>query len=97
MTSAAMTIKLEGIGVSEGIVIAKCRKKSSNINAIQERKILPEEVEYELARLRQSIALSRTQLEDIKENVKANGSGDVSEILEFHIMLLEDEELLTSI
>ncbi|MBO4513852.1 MAG: phosphoenolpyruvate--protein phosphotransferase [Victivallales bacterium] len=97
MTPTAMTMKLEGIGVSEGIVIAKCRKKSSNINAILERKILPEEVEYELARLRQSIALSRTQLEEIRENVKANGSGDVSEILEFHIMLLEDEELLSSI
>ncbi len=97
MNKNSRAIVLRGIGVSDGIVIARCRKKLNALNEPSGRKITAEEINGELQRLNRAIALASEQLADIQENLRQGTDDEFSEIIDFHIMLLEDETLLENI
>ncbi|MDO4711988.1 MAG: phosphoenolpyruvate--protein phosphotransferase [Peptostreptococcaceae bacterium] len=79
----------KGIAASEGIAIGKILLLKKEEPIINKHTISAEEVESEKARLVAAIERSKRQLEQIKET-----AGDVmKEILDAHIMILEDVEL----
>lgn len=85
-----------GIGVSNGIVIAPALNKKLEKLVIPERSITVSGVQAEMGRLEKAVDASRTQLEQLRNDV-AEKAGSHSEIIDFHLMMLEDEELMGSI
>ena len=87
---------LHGIGVSTGIVIAKALNKKSEALSIPERTITPDEINSELSRLDNAMSKARTQLEKLKGELSQKAASH-SDIIDFQLMMLDDEELLESI
>lgn len=82
-----------GIGVSEGIVIGKVLKLDKEIPSIVKKTILEEEIVCEKKKLQEAIDLSRSQLVEIQ----SEADEVTKDILEAHIMMLEDVELINMI
>lgn len=83
----------KGIAASEGIAIGKVLLLKKEEPVIEKRTISVDEIENEKERLTQALELSKQQLEEIKEN-----AGEVMrEILDAHIMILNDDELVDQI
>ncbi|MCE1736958.1 phosphoenolpyruvate--protein phosphotransferase, partial [Enterobacter hormaechei] len=60
---------------------------------MNQKKIIPEQVEPEISRFKQGRDKSSAQLEIIRKTAEKNLGAEKAEIFEGHIMLLEDEEL----
>ncbi|MBR0459260.1 MAG: phosphoenolpyruvate--protein phosphotransferase [Victivallales bacterium] len=88
---------LHGIGVTTGTVVGKCWVRLMHEIVLPERQITPEQIPSEWKRLEEALGLSRGQLEDLYENVRQMMGDDKAEIIEFHLMMLDDEELLQNI
>ena len=87
---------LHGIGVSTGIVIANALNKKSEALSIPERNIKPDEIDMELARLDDAMDKARSQLEKLKCELSQKAASH-SDIIDFQLMMLDDEELQESI
>jgi phosphotransferase system enzyme I (PtsI) len=97
MTPAGTTI-LVGIAASPGIAIGRCWSVERRRVRTPKRRLAPEEVETELARLRTSLELSDLQLAEVKEKVEGAegvpGTVEHTAIIDMHRMMLKDEMLV---
>jgi len=85
---------IQGIGASPGIVTGKAfMVERSKVRAPQ-RRILPEQVENEVARFHRAIQESRNQLIEIKEKILDPEVRRHSFILDVHLMILDDQMLI---
>jgi phosphoenolpyruvate-protein phosphotransferase (PTS system enzyme I) len=98
MTPAGTTI-LVGIAASPGIAIGRCWSVERRRVRTPKRRLAPDEVETELARLRTSLELSDIQLAEVKEKVEGAaegvpGTAEHTAIIDMHRMMLKDEMLV---
>ncbi len=83
----------KGIAASEGIAIGKVLLLEKEEPVIERKTVTDEQVEGEKAALAKALQQSREQLEAIKAN-----AGEVTaEILDAHLLILEDTELIDTI
>jgi len=85
---------LVGIGASPGIAIGSSHLVNRARTCVMERSISAEEVEQEVALLRQAIELSRQQLEEVKANVVNHDLAEHLYIIDTHLLILEDQMLV---
>lgn len=85
----------KGIAASKGYAIGKILIKTHNEVEIAERKI--ENLDTELARLKDAVELSRNQLKAIKEKTVKEVGAKEAEVFESHMMLLDDPEFVGAI
>jgi phosphotransferase system enzyme I (PtsI) len=85
----------KGIAASKGYAIGKILIKTHNEVEISERKI--ENLDSELARLKDAVELSRNQLKAIKEKTVKEVGAKEAEVFESHMMLLDDPEFVGAI
>lgn len=83
--------KFEGIGVSPGIAIARAHLYRSEALTPPLRTISHEEAESEWERFMEAKAVARRQLRDMGDSLGLESSKGESEIIEAHMMVLDDE------
>lgn len=83
----------KGLGVSPGIGIGKAYMISEPDIEINRNCIAPEQLKEELERLAKALELSRIQLESIHRKALSRDEKERAEILEAHIMMLDDPML----
>ncbi len=97
MTPVA-TSMLVGIAASPGIAIGRCWPVDRRRVRAPKRRIGPEEVESELARLRVALETSELQLAEVREKVEraqgTQGGAEHTAIIDMHRMMLKDEMLV---
>ncbi|ACL63530.1 phosphoenolpyruvate-protein phosphotransferase [Anaeromyxobacter dehalogenans 2CP-1] len=95
--SRSSATTLVGIGASPGIAIGRCWTIERRRVRTPKRRLTPEEVEAELARLRTSLEISDVQLAEVRgkvEESQAPGSAEHTAIIDMHRMMLKDEMLV---
>ena len=90
-------IVLKGIPASPGIAIGPVFVFIKHTPVVEERSILPEEVEHELGRLEQAVARSHKELRKILEFAEKKLGEDKVKIFEAQLMFLEDAVLFDAI
>jgi phosphotransferase system enzyme I (PtsI) len=97
MTPAGNSV-LMGIPASPGIVIGRAWPLERRRVRTPKRKLGPEEVDNELARLRTALEISDLQLAEVREKVGrtegAPGGAEHTAIIDMHRMMLKDEMLV---
>lgn len=86
---------LVGIGASPGIAIARSHLLKRDRVAGIERRILPAEVEAEIANFRAAVASAKAQLLEVKEQA-ADQHAEHLYIIDTHLLILEDQLLVNS-
>jgi phosphotransferase system enzyme I (PtsI) len=97
MTPAG-TSTLVGIAASPGIAIGRCWSLDRRRVRTPKRRLGPDEVDNELARLRTALDVSDLQLAEVREKVGkqdgAPGAAEHTAIIDMHRMMLKDEMLV---
>ena len=96
MTPSASTT-LVGLAASPGIAIGRCWTVDRRKVRTPKRRLGPDEVDGELARLRTALEMSDLQLAEVREKVeKAEGQGGAEHtaIIDMHRLMLKDEMLV---
>ncbi len=86
-------MKLQGIGVSSGIVIGKVFLLDRQRVKAEIRKITPDQVDKEIQRFDQALLKSIDQLELVKKQFSSKAGESHSYILDSHILMLKDKML----
>jgi phosphotransferase system enzyme I (PtsI) len=85
---------LIGIGASPGVAIARSHLLNrARVTGI-ERRILPQEVDAEIAIFRAAVEKARGQLLEVKSQVSAQQIGEHLYIIDTHLLILEDQMLI---
>lgn len=95
-----LSFVLNGIGVSSGIVLARSwnkQKEAKETPKLPNRKISLQEIDSEISRLTKAIETSRKQLDDLQIDVRETLGKEHAQILDFHLMMLDDVDVLDSI
>ncbi len=89
------TTTLQGLPASPGIAVGRCWTVDRRKVRTPRRKVSPDEVEAELARLEAAIELSVAQLDGVKAKVEgAEGTTEHLAIIEVHRAMLRDPALV---
>ena len=86
---------MKGIGVSPGIVIGKVLLKEEKKIIIEKKDII--NYEDEIKRFKTAMENSKSEIQDIYNNVLKNIGEEEATIFEAHLMILEDPEMLEQI
>lgn len=87
-----MTI-LNGIAASNGVAIAKAYTLEAPNLSFETKKV--DDVDQEVKRLDDALAVSKKELEIIKENARRSLGDEHAEIFSAHLLVLSDPELIT--
>ncbi|PXW93076.1 phosphoenolpyruvate--protein phosphotransferase [Streptohalobacillus salinus] len=87
-----MTI-LNGIAASNGVAIAKAYTLEAPNLSFETKKV--DDVDKEVKRLDDALAVSKKELEIIKENARRSLGDEHAEIFSAHLLVLSDPELIT--
>jgi phosphotransferase system enzyme I (PtsI) len=97
MTANSTSI-LVGIAASPGIAIGRCWPVDRRRVRAPKRRLAPDEIEVELARLRVALEASDLQLAEVREKVEqaqgGQGGAEHTAIIDMHRMMLKDEMLV---
>ena len=96
MTMGASTT-LMGLAASPGIAVGRCWPVDQRKVKTPKRRMLPEEVAGELARLRHALEAADRQLAEVREKVETMAGGEHTAIIDMHRMMLKDEMLLSEV
>ncbi len=86
-------IRIEGIGVSPGIVIGEVRLHARRRLMVRPRPLQEEQIPGELARFEQAIEKSRKGILKLSQMVRRRLGSDSANIFEAHLLMLEDPML----
>ncbi len=87
--------RLLGIAVSTGVVIGPALLFRTQHPRIRRRKIAPSQVDEEIERLQYAVRVSRTQIEQIREQQGASGpENTIKDILDTQLVFLKDPMLV---
>jgi len=84
---------LQGIAASSGIAIAKAYRLVEPDLSFEKKQITDEE--QEIKRLQDAIAITKTELEAIREKANTELGADKAAIFEAHLLIANDPELIT--
>lgn len=84
---------LKGVGVSNGIAIGKALLILDEETVIVEERIGENDIQKEIDRFSAAVQTAKTQIIDIKNNVKGRIGEEHAFIFDTHVMLLEDRSL----
>ncbi|HET9599537.1 MAG TPA: phosphoenolpyruvate--protein phosphotransferase [Anaeromyxobacteraceae bacterium] len=85
---------LMGLAASPGIAVGRCWPVDRRRVKTPKRRVLPEEIPGELARLRHALDAADRQLAEVREKVESMEGGDHTAIIDMHRMMLKDEMLV---
>ncbi|MDH5316053.1 MAG: phosphoenolpyruvate--protein phosphotransferase [Gemmatimonadota bacterium] len=88
---------LHGIGVSPGVAYAPALIVDLRFPDVADRTIAPDQIEEEVARLRNAVAAVVTQLDLLKQRVLDRAGPEESQIFEAQILMVQDPEFLGSV
>ncbi|MDQ6652929.1 MAG: phosphoenolpyruvate--protein phosphotransferase [Acidobacteriota bacterium] len=97
MMEESQEIRFKGLGVSEGIVIGQVLRMHDGYQHIYHWRIRDADVEAELQRFRSAVGLASRQVLTIKKQAEERLGKDHAYIFDAHLLLLEDEKLLSDI
>jgi len=83
-----------GLGVSEGVVIARVMRMHTGTKYVYRARIEEGELERELRRFRAAVRLARRQLLIIKDRAERQLGRDHAAVFDAHLLLLEDVKLI---
>jgi phosphoenolpyruvate-protein phosphotransferase (PTS system enzyme I) len=89
----AAEIILQGIPVSSGVAHGVVRHVGGRFEEPDRRKIHPRAVVPEIDRYRHAVNSTRLELEGLVEKLDANDDANAREILEMHLMVLDDSTI----
>ncbi len=87
-------IRLQGIAASPGIAIGKVFILHNELPPLPRTTIADSAVDTELARLKQALAETRSQIATLREAAARNMGEDKAQIFSAHLLLSEDPELV---
>lgn len=90
-------LRFNGLGVSEGVVIGQVLRMHDGTQHIYHWRINDVDVEAERQRFRAAVGLASQQVVAIKEQAEERLGKDHAYIFDAHLLLLEDEKLLSDI
>jgi len=85
-----MSISLHGIPVSHGIVVGRAHLLAPAALEVVHYLVGPEQVEPEVARFRNAVALVRDELLALEAHLPADAPAEFAALLELHRLILED-------
>jgi phosphoenolpyruvate-protein phosphotransferase (PTS system enzyme I) len=88
-----LTYTLHGVAVSRGIAIGRVHIVERNQFEIAEIRLHGNEVEQEVERLLDAVALARRHLRDIRDNISGSTPADIAAFIDTHLLMLEDAAL----
>src|SRR5688500_17150023 len=91
-----MEIK-KGIGVSPGVVISTAIVLDAEDLLIPKRAIDPSEVENEVNRFQDAIAVAVADLTKLRDETATKHGKEIGGIFDFHLGILHDKSILTQI
>jgi phosphoenolpyruvate-protein phosphotransferase (PTS system enzyme I) len=86
--------KIQGIGVSPGIVIAEAVVHARKRVIVRPRPILSSQIDAELARFDKAIGMAEKAIRKVAQRVKKRLGSDTANIFEAHLLMLEDPMLI---
>lgn len=92
--SRKLSLVLQGIGASPGIVTGRAFTISLERVVVPRRRIRPEQVPAELHRFQTAVAEAQRELQKAKEQVAPNLPREALLIMDAHLLLLADEMLV---
>ncbi len=95
--AAAPIERYAGICVSSGIVIGNALIVGRDLSSVPELVLQPQDVEAEIARFKEAIRVSYSQLEDIKKRAEEILGQRDAAIFDAHLMLVADKVLLDEV
>lgn len=84
----------KGIGASPGVALGKALVVEHSELVIEKKSI--DNVEAEIAKLEDAVAVSKEELVKVKEKASEESGAEEAEIFEAHLLVLEDPELIGS-
>ena len=97
MMEQPQEIRFKGLGVSEGVVIGQVLRMHDGTQHIYHWRISGADLEAERQRFRAAVGLASRQVLTIKEQAEERLGKDHAYIFDAHLLLLEDEKLLSDI
>jgi phosphoenolpyruvate-protein phosphotransferase (PTS system enzyme I) len=91
------SITLQGLAASPGIAVGRCWTVDRRKVRTPRRKVSPEEVEAELARLEAALELSVQQLDGVRAKVEASEGAEHVAIIDVHRAMLRDPSLVDEV
>jgi phosphotransferase system enzyme I (PtsI) len=85
---------LVGIAASPGIVISRSHRVTRDRMTAIERRILPAEIDPEIAAFKDAVAKSKAQLLEVKDQAGSKDLFDHLYVINTHLMILDDEMLI---
>ncbi|MEQ8659549.1 MAG: phosphoenolpyruvate--protein phosphotransferase [Gammaproteobacteria bacterium] len=85
-----MTFTLHGVAVSRGIAIGRVHVVERNQLEIDEVELAPHEVDAEIERLDNAVALARHHLREIRDNIPSSTPSEIAAFIDTHLLMLED-------
>jgi len=86
---------LQGIGVSEGYVVAPAFVYRHSVPQVARRRV--EDTQAEVTRFQQAVAQALQQLDQVQRSVSASADEQTGRIFEFHRMMLHDAGLIQGV
>jgi len=86
-----MSLMFTGIGVSRGVAVGDAYLLQRNQIDVTSRSLSKKAVPAEIKRLKRALKASREQLLTAKDNIPADAPTDVSQFIETHILMLDDD------
>ena len=90
-------MRLVGLGVSPGIARGPLLLGEDVFEAPEISEISPTEIDAELAHLDAGLALTRTQLQALQQQIEAEVGTEHAAIFDAHLLMLEDQSLLDEV
>ena len=87
----------KGIAVSPGVVIGKVFLFDSEEDVILKHKINKAEIPGEIARFEEALITTRKEIQDIQKKISKSLGAGPAEILNAHLLVLEDRALIEEV
>jgi phosphoenolpyruvate-protein phosphotransferase (PTS system enzyme I) len=97
MINQPQELRFKGLGVSEGVVIGHVLRMHDGTQHVYRWKIDDADLDAERGRFRSAVALASREVLRIKEQAEERLGKDHAYIFDAHLLLLEDEKLLSDI
>ena len=92
-----MRLLLSGNAASRGSALGRARVRLPHALEVEEARITPAEVEAEIQRVHEAVAVVRGEMRTLRERLHGALAHEVGEFLDLHALLLDDPELLQGI
>ncbi len=90
-------IRLQGIGVSPGIGFGPVEIFGNVLEEPEHAKVREDEVEDEMKRLKAALLSTRSQIQDLQNEIAASSDEDYIGIFEAHLLLLDDSAVIDEV